>query len=142
MPRSHKNLAQIFCPQNLDSAMNGLNGHFIHIYVLTDQLFNIFSLPEARNTHSVQIIADQYVLLDDRGEDNISPRVNRGRPAKNWDSFYAEIAIRVHLGTVPDKQEAFISEMQEWCLRNWGESVGRSTILEKVSPIYKKIKNA
>lgn len=120
-----------------ESASQNPKGHYCHIVVKTEQLFSLFPPPDSTQAKAVQLVAGQYIL-DDADTNKILPRSARGRPPKDWESFYIEVMDRVKNGTLPDKQEAFISDMQEWCLRNWGSQVGRSTLLERISPIYKK----
>ena len=83
------------------------------------------------------MIAGQYIL-DESNEEKIKKLKKRGRPSMNWGSFYLELAGRVKNGDLPKKQEAFIFEMQGWCLKNWGREVGRSTLLEKIRPFYQE----
>lgn len=126
------------------SASNNKKGHYCHICVNTEQLMSVFPSPNSEQAKSVQIVADQYVLNEG---DIIKPipKGNRGRPSKDWDSFYNEVISRIYEDKVPDKQEAFISDMQEWCVEHWGKSPGRSTILEKINKFHnrhvKQLKN-
>ena len=69
---------------------------------------------------------------------NIKMSTKRGRPSLDWNSFYLELTDRIKSDDLPDKQESFIAEMQDWCIKNWGQQVGRSTLLQKISPFYKK----
>jgi len=46
------------------------------------------------------------------------------------------MAKRISEGLLPEKQEAGIADMQDWCARRWGKSVGRSTLLQKIKPYY------
>jgi hypothetical protein len=39
----------------------------------------------------------------------------------------------------PEKQEALIADMQEWCRRHWQREVGRTTVLQK--PFYDALAN-
>ena len=60
----------------------------------------------------------------------------RGRPSFDWDELHLELAKRVAANALPSKQEALIADMQAWCLKHWHRSVGRSTLLGKISPYY------
>jgi hypothetical protein len=119
------------------SASKTDTGHYCHICVQTEQLFALFPEPEADKARAVSIIAGQYILDEDTAPKNLKMG-KRGRPALDWGSFYLELAERVKRGDLPAKQEAFVAEMQKWCLENWGQEPGRSTILQKISPFYKK----
>lgn len=110
---------------------------YFHICVTTEHILAVFPPPIAEEPKSVSLIAGQYVL-DKSQANHIKKSGRRGRPALDWDSFFLEIADRVKNDNLPEKQEAFIAEMQAWCLKNWGHDVGRSTILQKISPYYKK----
>ncbi len=66
----------------------------------------------------------------------------RGRPPKyNWDEFFVEI-IRLANGIdgVPETQSELEATMAEWCLNQWGTEPAESTIRDKISPIYKAIR--
>lgn len=123
------------------SASDSSKGHYCHICVNTEQLISLFPAPPAEEPKSVHLIAGQYLLDNDEAE-RIVAQSKRGRPSKNWDAFYVAVMERLMANGLPDKQEAFISEMQDWCVKHWGASPGRSTILEKISPIYKKFKDS
>jgi hypothetical protein len=61
----------------------------------------------------------------------------RGRPEQyNWPAFYAEIAVRADLDSLPDAQADLERDMAEWCSENWEKVPGESTLREKLSPIY------
>ena len=91
-------------------------------------------------------ILDKYkveneVIVSNVDEDeikNIKMPTKRGRPSLDWNSFYLELTDRIKSDDLPDKQESFIAEMQDWCIKNWNQQVGRSTLLQKISPFYKK----
>ena len=120
----------------MQSASKSEKGHYNHIYVNTDQLFALFPPPKAQEAKAVSMIAGQYVLDEEQVPKNLSIS-NRGRPAMDWDSFHLQVSARLVNDGLPEKQEAFISDMQAWCLENWGFEPGRSTILQKISPYYK-----
>ncbi len=111
--------------------------HYCHICVQTNQLLSIFPEPEAKAAPSVSLVGGHYILDEFETSKNLKIG-RRGRPALDWDSFYLELVDRVKRGDLPPKQEAFVAEMQKWCLENWGQEPGRSTILQKISPFYKK----
>lgn len=119
------------------SASKNKTGHYCHIYVETDQLFELFPPPDAEETKPISVIAGQYVIDEDDTE-KVKIAHRKGRPSYDWPSLYLELTDRLQKGNIPTKQEAFIAEMQEWCFTHWGRKVGRSTLLEKISPFYKK----
>ena len=121
---------------NQSNAQNG-KSHYCHIYVNTDELMDVFPAPDGEEAQSVKVIAGQYIL-DNRQAEKIKKASKRGRPSLKWDSFYLELAGRIKNDELPEKQEAFIAEMQDWCLEHWGQKVGRSTLLQKISPFYQR----
>ncbi|MGQ0527580.1 MAG: hypothetical protein ACT4OY_06075 [Alphaproteobacteria bacterium] len=121
----------------LQSASKNEKGHYCHIYVNTEQLFALFPPPMQEEAKAVSLIAGQYILGESQAPKSLKMG-QRGRPALDWDSFNLELTDRLMRGNMPKKQEAFINEMQNWCRENWGFEPGRSTILQKISPYYKK----
>lgn len=112
-------------------------GHYCHICIQTDQLFEFFPEPDAEGTKTVCLVAGQYVM----DESQVLPQLkieNRGRPALDWDAFHLVLTDRLMSNDLPEKQEAFIAEMQDWCFRNWNRKVARTTLLQKISPYYKR----
>jgi hypothetical protein len=97
-------------------------------------LFREIPLPDPKPAHDVAQIGDNFVLTRELKTDIQLPAV--GRPPLKWDDFHVEIAKRVQRGELPSKQEAYISEMQAWCVSRWGQEVGRSTLLQKIKPYY------
>lgn len=119
------------------SASENKTGHYSHIYVETDQLFELFPPPDAEDTKHISVVAGQYVI-DEENTEKIKIPHKKGRPSYDWPSFYMELMDRHQAGNIPNKQEAFIAEMQQWCKDNWGKDVARSTLLEKISPFYNR----
>jgi hypothetical protein len=97
----------------------------------------IFPAPDGEDAKSVSLVAGQYILNDDQPE-KIKKTGQRGRPSLDWDTFFLELAGRIKNNDLPEKQEAFILEMQEWCIKHWGKEVARSTLLQKISPFYQR----
>lgn len=121
------------------SACDSDNGHYFHIYVPVEELFTHFPPPEASVAQSVQVIADQYILNDEDASVSVPPS-NRGRKSFDWPSFHAEVATRAAAGKLPNKQDSFIAEMQQWCREHWGREPARSTLLQQISPHYDRFK--
>ena len=91
---------------------------------------------EAQPTDQVVRIGDAYQLSVQGGQRHST---NRGRPAFPWDEFHLELAKRLTSTVFPEKQEALIADMQQWCLEKWGRNVGRSTLVGKIAPYYREI---
>jgi len=118
-----------------ESAAETENVHYMHIHVNTAQLMALFPPPPAEDAKSVSLVAGSYIL-DEAAPTKITKTGKRGRPAENWDTFHLEMFDRLKTNNIPEKQEAFIQDMQAWCLKNWGKEPGRSTLLQKISPFY------
>jgi hypothetical protein len=73
-------------------------------------------------------------LINEQGK--LRHETKRGRPSFDWDELHLELAKRLTSNALPAKQEALIADMQAWCHVRWGRSVGRSTLLGKISPYY------
>jgi hypothetical protein len=101
------------------------------IIVETEDLFREFPFPRAEET-GVGRIGDCFILTDEIA----APTGNLGRPPFPWDEFHLELAKHAVNGDFDEKQEAFIEEMKAWCKNRWGRSVGRSTLLQKITPYY------
>jgi hypothetical protein len=117
------------------SCAQGRSATYKFIQVLTDDLFKEFPLPDPRPAPEVLQMGDNFVFSGELNTEPVMPSVV-GRPPYPWDEFYVEVAKRVKEGKLPEKQEAFISDMQAWCRNRWGQEVGRSTLLQKIKPYY------
>ena len=105
------------------------------IQVSTDDLFKVFPLPEGRPAPDVLQMGDNFVFPGELStEPDMPPLV--GRPPYPWDEFHVEVAKRVKEGTLWEKQDAFINDMQTWWRNRWGREVGRSTLQQKIKPYY------
>ncbi len=130
---------EVWSLSNIDwdnSTLKDKSHHYCHILVKVDDLLQCFPEPEPDEIKQVSVIAGQHVI-DEAAPANAKIRAKRGRKSLAWQEFYVEVAARLKAANIPDKQEAFVAEMQEWCMKAWGKEVGRSTILEKVSPFFK-----
>jgi hypothetical protein len=113
----------------------GRDAAFALIQIETEQLFACFPPPSAQAADVVRV-ANDLIAVEQEGGDESMARKQRGRPAFNWDSFHVEIAMRIESNSFPEKQEALIADMQEWCERHWHRKVGRSSLLQKIKPYY------
>ena len=92
-----------------------LKGRFGCIRVSTKELFDIFG--------------------SDDGKRNA---IRRGRkPKYDWDTFYAEIAVRADLDNLPETAAELQRNMAEWCQDTWGKEPGETMLKEKIAPIYR-----
>jgi len=107
------------------------------ILVDTESLLAAFPLPSDPPVIQVDRIGDSFVLRATFSDEYApAPRQKVGRPPLPWDQFHLEMTRRVKNGTLDPKQEATIADMQDWCLKRWGQKPARSTLLVKISPYY------
>lgn len=114
--------------------VEGTQTAYCLILVEFEQLFEQFS-PPIQPANGLVKIGNNFAQ-DSSKTQTSSKTQSRGRPRLDWDAFYLEVARLLHQGALPDKQEAFIAEMQDWCRANWHRDVGRSTLSQKLKPYY------
>ena len=64
----------------------------------------------------------------------------RGRKPFKWNEMHVELGRMIERGEVPQKKEALIAHLMEWCREKWGRPVSRSAIqgqLQGVDPAKK-----
>jgi hypothetical protein len=114
----------------------GYQGSYALILVDSNTLFEAFPIPTDGTPHTVIQVGDAFVFSDAEELENL-PATRRGRRAYPWDQFHVEMTRRIMAaGGLPEKQEAIIAGMQQWCRTSWKVEVGRSTIFGKVKPYY------
>ena len=60
----------------------------------------------------------------------------------DWDSFFVEIiALASHPDGLPETQAELEKHMLAWCVREWGKEPGLSTIQDKITLIYNRLRN-
>jgi len=119
----------------LESTADGHGVCYCLILVEVDDLLSAFPAP-AGTIANVLRLGDTLVMED---QPHTHPQASRrmgGRPAFNWEDFHVEMAKRARSGNLPQKQEALIADMQDWCRARWNRSVARSTLLQKIKPYY------
>lgn len=117
------------------SQSHGRKHSYCLILIELDDLLEVF--PEGEGIKRlVTQIGDALILADDEEPHRKNPR---GRPPFDWDALHVEMAARIKEHGLPAKQEAFIAEMQEWFEKRWKKQIGRSTLLQKIRPYYKRL---
>ena len=117
-----------------DCRAESTEGCYVLILIDTATLLDVF--PHAGvELNGVMKVGDSLVINSDEST-SATPKLKRGRKPYPWEELYVEITRRIQDGKLPEKQESFISEMEQWCSSKWGKKIGRSTLLEKVSPYY------
>ena len=128
---------EFWASANVDWIANCAQGRgatYKFIQVLTADLFKAFPLPDPRPASDVLQMGDNFVFSGELREAEPLPVV--GRPPYPWEEFHVEVAKRVKEGTLWEKQDAFINDMQGWCRNRWGREVGISTLKQKIKPYY------
>jgi hypothetical protein len=104
------------------------------ILVDVAHLLKEFPLPNGDPYGGVRKAGDYLVLTS---PDEIRGGPKQGRPPFRWDEFHLQMTKRVMEG-LPPKKDAFILEMEEWCLDKWNHRVGKSTLAQMIKPYYDK----
>ena len=90
-------------------------GRFDCVRVSTKELFDIFGSDDGKRTTN-----------------------RRGRKQKyDWNAFYAEIAVRADLDSLPKTAAELQRDMAAWCQDTWGAEPGETMLKEKIAPIYR-----
>lgn len=113
----------------------GRGGAYSFILIPTADLIKEFPLPDGQAVRDVVRMGDNLFL--NSNTTLITAISKRGRPPIiNWDDFHLEMAKRVKRDDLPEKQEAFIFEMQGWCKNRFGVAVQRGALLGRIKPYY------
>jgi hypothetical protein len=122
--------------QWLQCAADGKGTAYGLILIRCDQLFACFP-PQPEKADGI-IRIGEVLAPSSQGKTRRPTGQTVGRPPYDWDSFHIEVARRLLManGELPDKQEAFIAEMQNWCAKNWSKEPSRAAVFEKVKPYY------
>lgn len=97
---------------------------FEDICLDTFALLNRFPDREEKEI-TVKSMGDVLVALDRANEQSVAPR---GRRPFAWDEMHRELGRWVERDAIPEKKEALIAELMEWCRRTWSRDVSRSAI--------------
>ena len=98
---------------------------FQDICVDTKALLQAFPDP---NEHVITVVRVGDVLLS-KDDDLPTPnRPQRGRPSLPWAEMHQELGRWIERDSIPNKKEALVAELMEWCRMKWGRAVSRSAI--------------
>ena len=124
------------------AALDGIS-HYMHICVDVKTLLDLFPIDEEERENvvstdgTVKAAAGQLFWLSDGKTQKPSP-IRSGRPPiVKWDEFLVEVTRRLQNDEIPDKQEAFVLDMRQWCWKKWGRAPARSTVIQKISPYHR-----
>ena len=98
---------------------------FNDICVDTGTLLREFPDPDEYAITAVRV--GDVLLAKDDGH-STSNRPQRGRPSLPWAEMHQELGRRIERGIIPDKKEALVAELMDWCRTKWGRVVSRSAI--------------
>lgn len=119
----------------------GPHGRYSYIRIPCDQLFACFPEPPLES-FEVQYRGGTLLLEDAASSPNLNGR-RPGRPPRyKWNAFLQQVAVIAATEGLPDKQDALVAQMMEWCEQNWRVQPASSTIKEKLQPIYAALKKA
>jgi hypothetical protein len=120
-----------------NSVLFGAEFSYCWVRFEVESMLSTYPLPELLTVCSMRRLCDSYIL-DEQNPSEVSRETRRGRPPLPWELFHVEVAARAKEGTLPDKKEAAISELEEWFRNKHGIKVGRSSIGQKLTPYYQR----
>ncbi len=98
---------------------------FQDICVDTMALLRLFPDPEE---HAVTVSRVGNVLFPEDDDLPAHSRPKRGRPSLPWAEMHQELGRWIERDSIPNKKEALVAELMEWCRMKWGRAVSRSAI--------------
>lgn len=105
------------------STIDKLNYQDICVDTMT--LLRLFPDP---NEHIATVSRVGDVLFPKDDDLPATNRPQRGRPSLPWAEMHQELGRRIERGIIPDKKEALVAELMDWCRTKWGRVVSRSAI--------------
>ncbi len=64
-----------------------------------------------------------------------------GRPEKfEWDEFWSEVALKAEFEGLPETQAKLQDDMLAWCLQTWGREPAESTVKNRLSDLYERLR--
>ena len=118
------------------------DGYYVRIYINVEQLLTVFPPPEKQSSITFDKVAGYYVINDkEQTEADIETKQirpsNAGRsPKHDWDKIQSYIDQKLWERNIPQKQDAFVAEIRDWCATNAMSVPSRSSLKERLSRIY------
>lgn len=110
---------------------------YCHIVCSTSEILAAF--PGDRQPISgVERVGDSYLVSDAQPISDAPRKALRGRPSYPWEGFHLAVAELVKDGSLPQKKEAAIQQMQDWFVREHGQKPSRAAVGERLTPYYSK----
>jgi hypothetical protein len=108
---------------------------FHRVHFSTEAMIAAYPIPSSTVIGKVVPVGDLYVL-DALDHAELTMPSRRGRPPLPWDRFHLEVAALAKADALPRKKEAAIHQFAEWFRIEFGISVSRSSIGQKLAPYY------
>jgi len=122
-----------------ESSITGRTEAYVWTRVNTEEMIELFPLEDAGQSCTVNKLADNYFVTTEASGASTSNKSRRGRPPLPWEAFHVEVAKKIRDGSMPQKKEAGIAEMQEWSLKHYQKAISRSSIGQKLKPYYDEL---
>lgn len=120
---------------SLDLGEERYSNIFLHGYEVQKE----FPL-DGQPLHLEAQIKKGYFFVTSHLDDEDDSQKRRGRPKLiNWEAFICELARLKMRGELPDKQDAAVQIMKEWCLRSFSISPKESALQSRISQFYKAV---
>jgi hypothetical protein len=117
------------------SAAGNGSAYYCHVSCNTPDVLSLFPC-ERKQVSGIEQVGDCFVL--DESVRKLPVNSRRGRPPYPWEVFHVEIADLIRRGGLPAKKEAAIQFFQTWFQSQFGISVSRAAIGEKLKPYYER----
>lgn len=109
---------------------------WIGVRLNTNSVINAYPVEINEEVRATQL--GEVLLIRDKINDLPKRPKRVGRPSKDWESVHVRISEIIRdEGFLPDKQDALVHDLCEWYFQQFGVSIGRSTMSERVSKYYK-----
>jgi hypothetical protein len=118
-----------------NSTVEANSSVFHRVHFSTEAMIAAYPIPSSPVIGKVVPVGDLYVL-DALGQAELTMPSRRGRPPLPWDRFHLEVAALAKEDSLPRKKEAAIHQFAEWFRIEFGISVSRSSIGQKLAPYY------
>ena len=118
-----------------NSAIVANSSVFHRVHFSTEAMIAAYPIPSSTVIGKVVPVGDLYVL-DALDHVELTMPSRRGRPPLPWDRFHLKVAALVKADALPRKKEAAIHQFAEWFRNEFGISVSRSSIGQKLAPYY------
>ena len=121
----------------------GSNGRYESISIPFGDIVARFPEPDVKPLHVQKRGSALIVETDVPTTSKETRRPARGRPREyDWDAFVRQVIVIANTERLPEKQDALVKQMLDWCQQNWGNEPAISTVKKYLQPIYQALKKA